>query len=167
MGNVFKFLDWLMESIAVLAFASATVVLFIQVILRFVFNSPMMWPEEFARIMFVWIVYIGAPVVIKNHANIEVDYFVQYLSVKVRRYLKVTLFIIVSVFLLFVAYQGAIMVHDHFKMKAYTMPISQAIWYIPIVLGFIMMAINTIRVIPDILSGKDLEESGNAGGDSI
>lgn len=158
MKKIFKAVDWLMDSIAVVAFASAVLVLFLQIILRYIFGSPMMWAEEFARIMFVWIVYIGAPIVIRRHENIEVDYFVQYLPTKVRRYLKASLYLISAIFLLFVAYQGVIMVNEHMDRKAYTMPLSQAIWYIPIAMGFLMMTINTIRVIPEILAGKDNSE---------
>lgn len=151
MNKVWDAIDWLFETLAALVFASATLIIFLQIILRYVFNSPLMWAEELARIMFVWIVYMGAPIVVKRKANIEVDYLVQYLPYIAKRYLKITFYVIMSLFLLFVAYEGAIMISEYAHMSAYTLHISQAVWYFPIAFGSFMMVVNLIRVLPEVL----------------
>ncbi|MFA1820095.1 TRAP transporter small permease [Virgibacillus oceani] len=148
-------IDWWFESLAVSAFMLAIGVMFIQIVSRYFFQSPFMWAEEIARLLFVWIVYLGVPVAIKRHANIAVDYFIQYLPDKFNKRLKVTLYIFAAVFSLIIAYFGLLMILENMHMSIRTLPISQAIWYIPIVLGFLMMAVNFIRVLPDILTGQD------------
>lgn len=148
-------IDWWFESIVVSAFALAIVIMSLQIVFRFFFQSPFMWAEEIARLLFVWIVYLGVPVAIKRHANIAVDYFIQYLPQQFNRRLKVILYIIAATFSLIIAYLGMLMIIQNMHMSIRTLPISQAIWYIPIMLGFLMMAINFIRVLPEILAGQD------------
>lgn len=49
-----------LEDIAVsIAFAVVFVVICAQVIMRFVFNNPLTWSEEFSRYIYVWIVWLG------------------------------------------------------------------------------------------------------------
>lgn len=158
MSGIWKWIDRFYENISVIVYALAVVVMFAQVVMRYVFDTPMMWAEEFSRIMFVWIVYMGAPIVIIRHANIEVDYFVQFLPHNFRRYLKVTLYLFAFVFLLYVAWLGAVLSTEHIDMEAYTIPISQSFWYLPIAFGFFMMAINMVKVVIGILTGTDSDE---------
>src|SRR5690625_3522725 len=138
MGKALKFLDWLFESVTFIAYVLAILVMFLQVVFRYIFGFSLMWGEEFSRIMFVWIVYMGTPIVINRKANIEVDYFTQLLPKGVQRNLKAIMYLIASVFLLYVGYLGTLMVQEHVKMTAHTLPISQAIWYLPIAIGFFM-----------------------------
>ncbi|MFD1385950.1 TRAP transporter small permease [Oceanobacillus oncorhynchi subsp. oncorhynchi] len=155
MRKGFSIIDWWFESITVAAFVLAIGIMFVQIISRYFFQSPFMWAEEIARLLFVWIVYLGVPVAIKRHANIAVDYFIQYLPEVMNKRLKVVLYIVAAVFSLIIAYFGMLMILQNMHMTIRTLPISQAVWYLPIVLGFLMMAINFIRVIPDILTGQD------------
>lgn len=47
-----------------------------QVVMRYVFSSPLMWSDEFSRYSFVWIIYLGCAycVGIDNHARIPFLY---------------------------------------------------------------------------------------------
>lgn len=157
MKRLFQLLDWLFESVTFVTFALAIIVMFVQVLLRYTIGSSLMWAEEFSRVMFVWIVYMGTPIVIIKNANIEVDYFTQFLPDRFRKYLRIVLYMICFIFLLYVAYLGALMVKDHMYMKTHTMNISQAIWYIPIAVGFTMMAINMARVVVRIIKDEGIK----------
>lgn len=154
MSRLFAWIDKIFELIVVVILGMSIILMFAQILLR-LFYEPLMWAEELARIMFVWIVYMGGPILILKHANIEVDYFIQYLPASVRKYLKCSLYIISAVFLLFIAYLGTILVGKHLDKTTYTMSLSQAYWYLPIAVGFLMMAVNSIRVLPDIWNGED------------
>ncbi len=47
-----------------------------QVVMRYVFDSPLLWTDEFSRYSFVWIIYLGCAycVGIDNHARIPFLY---------------------------------------------------------------------------------------------
>ncbi|WP_102349696.1 TRAP transporter small permease [Bacillus sp. Marseille-P3661] len=59
--------------------AIMTVVLTIQIVARFVFQSGTIWSDELSRYLMVWMVFLGAAVLTKNGGHITVsiieDYF--------------------------------------------------------------------------------------------
>ncbi len=46
---------------------------FVNVILRYFFNSPIEWAEEFSRYAFIWLVFIGAALATKHKKHIVID----------------------------------------------------------------------------------------------
>lgn len=72
-----KVLKWLDENIEVvflvLLSILTVVVIFFQVVMRYVFSSSLVWSEELARYAFIWLVYIGVSYGIKKQAHIAVD----------------------------------------------------------------------------------------------
>lgn len=68
---------------------------------RFVFNSPIFWTDEFARIVLIWSIFIGAALGFKKGSpidHIRIDYFVSMLPLRLR---KITDLVVWSVCVLF------------------------------------------------------------------
>lgn len=56
-----------------LVLAVLTGILFLQVVMRFVFTSPITWAEEFPRIILIWLVFLGlVPTMKGQHLVIDV-----------------------------------------------------------------------------------------------
>jgi TRAP-type C4-dicarboxylate transport system permease small subunit len=58
------------------------------VISRYVFNQPFFWTDEFARIILIWSIFIGAAMGFRKGAStshIGMDYFVSLLSKKPKK----------------------------------------------------------------------------------
>ncbi len=53
--------------------AVMVVVVFLQVIFRFVIRSSLPWSEELARYLMVWIVFLGASIGVKRKSHIGVE----------------------------------------------------------------------------------------------
>jgi TRAP-type C4-dicarboxylate transport system permease small subunit len=60
--------------------AAMVVLVFGNVVLRYVFNSGIAISEELSRWLFVWMVFLGAIVGLREHAHLGVDSFVKLLS---------------------------------------------------------------------------------------
>lgn len=54
------------------------VVLFVQVVLRFVFNTGLPWPEEAARYTMIWVTMLAGSLVVRDEQLISVDFFDKY-----------------------------------------------------------------------------------------
>lgn len=58
-----KLIHWLDEyleiSLCVALMSVMTVVIFVQVVMRYVFHNSLTWSEEFARYCFIWLIYLG------------------------------------------------------------------------------------------------------------
>lgn len=74
--NVLRFLDRNAERFAMLwLYAFIAVVIVVEVVRRFVFDYSSIWGEESARFAFVYLVWIGAAVGVRNRAHISFTLF--------------------------------------------------------------------------------------------
>jgi TRAP-type transport system small permease protein len=77
----------LLEAILVLLLAGMTVMVFANVILRYMFSSGLDVSEELSRFFFVWLIFTGAVVAMRNHAHMGFDLLVSASSPGARRVL--------------------------------------------------------------------------------
>ena len=75
-GGCFK----VIEAILALCMFSMVVMVFGNVVLRYVFNSGITVSEEMSRFVFVWLTFIGAIVAMREGAHLGVDTLVNKLS---------------------------------------------------------------------------------------
>lgn len=72
-----KILRWLDEHFEeyILVFLSAftVVIIFLQVVMRYVFGNSLTWSEEIARYAFIWMIYVGVSYGVKKKRHLGVD----------------------------------------------------------------------------------------------
>ena len=68
-----KLFDNLEECLLVFALGTMVVYIFLQILLRYIFNLPLAWTEELARFTFVWLIYLGASMAVKRKRHLKVD----------------------------------------------------------------------------------------------
>lgn len=61
------------EYLLVASLAFTVVVVFIQVVMRYVFNSSLSWSEELCRYIFIWQVWLGASLAFRDKQHISVE----------------------------------------------------------------------------------------------
>ncbi|KUL92633.1 hypothetical protein DK26_28040 [Bosea sp. WAO] len=73
---VFRIWSWAQQTVLallVLLFVAMTLTCTAQVVWRYVFGDPLIWSEELARYLFIWIGYLSAWVAWKHRAHIALD----------------------------------------------------------------------------------------------
>jgi TRAP-type transport system small permease protein len=73
-----------LKVVAALLLAGMVVLVFGNVVLRYVFNSGITVSEEISRWLFVWLVFFGAIVGLREHAHLGVDSLIKALPPKGR-----------------------------------------------------------------------------------
>lgn len=68
-----------LEGAVALCMSLMVVLIFGNVVLRYAFNSGITASEELSRYLFVWLVFLGAIVAMKEHAHLGVDTLVRHL----------------------------------------------------------------------------------------
>lgn len=101
-----RILDQMLRWALILAVGTLTVSVFLGVLTRFVLRIPLPWTEEVSRIAFVYCIFIGATLGIRDRAHINVDVFVALLSPTGQLVMKMVSNLLVAVFLFFVIWQG-------------------------------------------------------------
>ncbi|HIW12065.1 MAG TPA: TRAP transporter small permease [Candidatus Salinicoccus stercoripullorum] len=61
------------EYILIMLSFFTVVVIFIQVMMRYVFSSSLSWSEEIARYGFIWMIFIGVSYAVKKNKHLKVD----------------------------------------------------------------------------------------------
>ncbi|MDY9920478.1 MAG: TRAP transporter small permease [Synergistota bacterium] len=86
---------------------SIALLVFYQVIMRKVFNSPLGWVEEIVRIFLVWISFLGSYVALHNKQHLLMSLIIDKLTEKKKRILSLITNSMVLTLLLVVVVYGA------------------------------------------------------------
>ena len=82
------FLDRLIVGLTSTLFVIMVIIIFTQVVARYVFHNSLSWSEELARFIFVWIVFLGSSYVLGHGAHANLDLVLSRLPEKMRLVLE-------------------------------------------------------------------------------
>ena len=86
MGNINQSLNRLLHATIALCLSCMALFVFLNVVLRYFFNSGLTWAEEASRYLFIWLIFLGAIVASRENAHLGVDTLVRRLSVKAQKF---------------------------------------------------------------------------------
>ena len=69
-----------------------------EVILRYVLNRPQSWSEAVSRHLFVWSLFLGSAITMKNYGHISLDFLTRKFSVKLKRTSKILAHLVIFFF---------------------------------------------------------------------
>ncbi len=73
-------LRWLVEIPAVIAVVAEVIILFVGIVARGVFHRPIIWSDELASILFLWLAMLGSAIAVQRSAHMRLTFFTSYLS---------------------------------------------------------------------------------------
>jgi len=79
-NKVNTFLNKTEEIFCGLALLSTTIILFINVVLRYFFRSSTSWAEELIRYLMVWTAFIGSSICVRKGIHVGIDFFLQFID---------------------------------------------------------------------------------------
>lgn len=82
------------------------ILVFGNVIMRYIFDSGIIWSEEMSRYLFVWLVFLGATISFKENRHLGVDIITNLLPKHFKKILNVLCYVII-VFLLVLLFIGS------------------------------------------------------------
>ena len=77
LNRISRRLNQAMKFLAGFLIAAMTILVFLQVIFRYLLDAPLDWSEEMASFAFVWMALLGASVGLKNDDHPRLDIFFQ------------------------------------------------------------------------------------------
>ncbi|MDE1209400.1 TRAP transporter small permease [Vibrio aestuarianus] len=84
-SKVGKFTDAIEEMLIAFFLGSMTLLTFVNVVLRYVFNENILWALELTVFMFAWMVLVGASYGVKKHFHIGVDVIINMVPAGMRK----------------------------------------------------------------------------------
>jgi TRAP-type transport system small permease protein len=127
--------------------AAIFVVMVLQVTCRYVLGSPLVWSEELARYLYIWVCFLGAPIALRRGNHIAITLFIDWLPSKAVRAIVVFWHVVAFLFLVELAIQGAILTARSHTLIAITLPIPWSLIYVVVPISAILMLLETAEAI--------------------
>ncbi len=151
--NMLRILNQIEEKFLILNLLVSTVLVFINVVLRYVFSSSLHWVDEAARYMFLWLIWIGADFALREGKHLRIDMLAERFKGKARVGLEIFVLVVWFCFCVFFGYQGVKLVSIVVMQQQLStaMQVNMGWAYACIPCGGIFMAIRLIFEIREIL----------------
>ena len=151
-NKIVQFLDRSEEVILVGMFALMVLIIFIQVIMRYIFNNSLSWSEELGKFLFVWISWLGISIGAKRKEHIKITMFIDKVSPKLKCLCDILSELIIFGICAVTAYYGLELVISQSQIFFAGIKISMSWGYLSVVLGCFIMMIRNLIIIKDTLT---------------
>lgn len=121
------------------------VIVFAQVLVRYLTYQPLDWTEEAARYIFIWLCLLGAVVATRRGQHFAVDLFQRSLPDAAKGFVASVICFVEAVFFLLLAWAGFRALLVVYPQRSPSLEISMSIPYLAIPLGATIMAIVSVR----------------------
>jgi len=108
--KLFKIFEYLEDYFLVGSLVFTVLLVFSQVIMRYVFNNSLAWSEELARYIFTWQVWLGTSYGIKYKQHIRVKLFNSRIPMPYRDYVEIIVILIWMAICVFLTINGGMLV---------------------------------------------------------
>ncbi|KAF5084275.1 TRAP transporter small permease [Anaerotignum sp.] len=142
-----------------------SIIIFIQVIMRYVFQNSLVWSEELSRYMFIWLIYFAVSYTARREKHIRIDAAINLYPKKLRPYIEIFSELIVLGFSVFIAVT-AVTVFNKITWSGQLSPAMripmQYVYAAPLI-GFVLTAIRQLQcILRRIKAIKNHEEVAEA-----
>jgi len=154
LDKVSKFIGKIIIYFAVSGLAFMLVIIFYQVVARYIFNNPPTWSEELALLVMIWISLLGAGIGVRNEIHMKVELFINLFPEWFKKILETIVLILLGYFGYMMAkYSYILSIRLPNKMPATGIPV----WwmYLPaMICGILMIFSIFIRITVDLFGGE-------------
>ena len=151
MKKITKIYDSLEAYLLVLALAFSTLLIFVQVIFRYVLNDSITWSEELARYIFIWMIWLGTSVSMKQKEHIRMDMLMNAVHGKGKIVLDIVSSIIMLAFCIFLVKYGWDLVASMMSRGNKSVALRLPMWIVYSSLPFSQLIV-ALRLIGSIVS---------------
>ncbi|MCE5335689.1 MAG: TRAP transporter small permease [Desulfobacteraceae bacterium] len=140
----FEILNKIVRAAMIFVLSVITVMVSLEVILRYFFGATLYVTEEFTRYSMVWMVFLGSSLAVRENAHNRVELFVNFFKPKTRAYFNLVAHCAFAFFLVFLVYEGSIALSYQFEQIIPTLNISMFWFYLALPTGGVLMFLNLL-----------------------
>jgi TRAP-type C4-dicarboxylate transport system permease small subunit len=140
-----KGIDLVFQAITAFLMMAMTALTLLQVVSRYAMDAAFPWTEELARIVLIYLTFIGSIVAFQRREHLKIEIIVHASSQGARRWLRVIVDLASMLVLGVVVWQGAPLLHRFWPMLSAALNWPTTIFYFPVVLCCFVMLVYTAR----------------------
>ena len=148
MGKILRRLDEHLDEVLCGGFmATIAVVIFIQVIMRYVFHNSLSWSEELARYCFIWLIYLGAGYGARYIQHIKIEAALRMYPKAVRPYIVLLGDLLVLSLAVYIVISGVQLteLQLHYGKNSPALGISMAVVNAAPAVGFALVVVRQVQ----------------------
>lgn len=144
----------------ILLLVAMACIVFANVVLRYTTGDSIVWAEEVARHLMIWVTFLGAGLVLRFGGHVAIDNLHQAVSTRSARWLRMVVAVGIGVFCLVMTYFSVLYVWaTRFQTTAATdIPISFI--YLAMPMGFLLMFVHLLFIVRGYIADGSYIESG-------
>jgi TRAP-type C4-dicarboxylate transport system permease small subunit len=128
-----------LEYLAAACLAAITLLVSVQIFFRYILHSPLTWPEEVIRLLFVWLSFLGATIVFRRGGHFRLKFIFELLGRKAGRRLRVFTDVLMLAFIALLFYQGVAILKMAFISRYMSINLSVGWSYLAIAVSCLLM----------------------------
>lgn len=132
------------QALIVLLMASMAVLVFANVVMRYVFNQSIFWVEEFTQIQMIWVAYLGAGLALREGRHVAVDMLQDLLPAPLRHGIRWFIAIAMALFLATLVVLGVQIAEFTWGQETPAMGLPAGLPYLGIPLGAAAMLLHLL-----------------------
>lgn len=142
----------------ILILAAMSVIVFANVVLRYLTNFSLVWAEEVARYLMIWMTFLGAGLVLRFGGHVAVDNLHHFLGLRAARVLRAMLAVLLIAFFAAMAWEGIRYMNAARFQTTPATGISYAYVYAVFPIGFGLLIVHALLVLkPYVRDNRFLE----------
>ena len=149
-----RLLSRFVEGLVILGATVIVTIVTIEVILRYIFGLSLIFTEELARYLMVWIVFLGGALAVKDDSHIRINVLVQRLSPRLGRLVRITAHALTMLLLVVLTVEGTKILPQQLDQMCITIDTKMFYFYLAIPVGSILMIIFILPRIRDAISRR-------------
>lgn len=151
-----KLMNKIEENVIGIALLATTLIIFVNVIMRYFMNQSLTWAEEVVKYLMIWIAFIGGSTCFRKGVHVSIDFIVDLVPKKAQVIMVTAITIICGAFTTAMAYYGIKLVEFIQNSGQVSPALSMPMWipYLALPIGFTLMTIRNLEIFIKILRGK-------------
>lgn len=163
LDKICTWIDRVLTFVTVAAMIFLTVLIGVNVIARYIFNSPIAWQYEATLVCMPWVIFLGMSMAFKNDEHMRLTFVANAIPESKRNIFMVILDLIVLVFLAYGGFVSIAVVKNAMSTVYQTIPVSRGLFYMPFPIGcacsILMIINNSYKRIKRIPLNQSIEEA--------
>jgi TRAP-type C4-dicarboxylate transport system permease small subunit len=145
LSRISDFLNRICEVALIILLAAMAVVVFLQVLFRYLLHLPLFWTEEFARYCLVWASLLGAAIALKRGEHIAVTFLLDTLPKRAAGVLTMVAQVSVMLILTVMVWGGIKLVLVTSAQISPALRIPMAVPYLALPVGAVIMLCHVVN----------------------
>jgi TRAP-type C4-dicarboxylate transport system permease small subunit len=152
--------SWIVRAVGSLEWVTGTLFLalfllnILRIFLRYFLGVAWLWEPDFSRLLFIWIVFIGATVLYVGKGHLVVDYFLNHMQPKTRERMHFVIDLVTVIFLVVLVLKGIEVTKVRMRIPFDTWDLPTGYAYLAVPICSAIMTVVTMIRMADYLFGR-------------